>query len=132
MPFCLGVGETFKKGVGNMNKALNWTATLGLTTALLVSSVPMATAVVAEETPATSIEQRVDAKLASMTLEQKLGQMIMPDFRLWNGANHTALATDVARVVDRFDLGGVILFACLLYTSPSPRDRQKSRMPSSA
>ena len=25
-----------------------------------------------------------------------------------------------------------ILAACLLYTSPSPRDRQKSRMPSSA
>ena len=24
------------------------------------------------------------------------------------------------------------VFACLLYTSPSPRDRQKSRMPSSA
>ena len=24
------------------------------------------------------------------------------------------------------------LFGCLLYTSPSPRDRQKSRMPSSA
>ena len=29
-----------------------------------------------------------------------------------------------------FDLGNII--ACLLYTSPSPRDRQKSRMPSSA
>ena len=27
---------------------------------------------------------------------------------------------------------GGILKACLLYTSPSPRDRQKSRMPSSA
>ena len=25
-----------------------------------------------------------------------------------------------------------LLMACLLYTSPSPRDRQKSRMPSSA
>ena len=25
-----------------------------------------------------------------------------------------------------------ILYDCLLYTSPSPRDRQKSRMPSSA
>ena len=25
-----------------------------------------------------------------------------------------------------------VLFTCLLYTSPSPRDRQKSRMPSSA
>ena len=27
---------------------------------------------------------------------------------------------------------GVISVVCLLYTSPSPRDRQKSRMPSSA
>ena len=26
----------------------------------------------------------------------------------------------------------LLLAACLLYTSPSPRDRQKSRMPSSA
>ena len=30
------------------------------------------------------------------------------------------------------DRVGLIYFACLLYTSPSPRDRQKSRMPSSA
>ena len=35
-------------------------------------------------------------------------------------------------------IGGIVfdtdgnLYACLLYTSPSPRDRQKSRMPSSA
>ena len=30
-------------------------------------------------------------------------------------------------------VGLVLLYlACLLYTSPSPRDRQKSRMPSSA
>ena len=29
------------------------------------------------------------------------------------------------RIVDQFE-------SCLLYTSPSPRDRQKSRMPSSA
>ena len=26
----------------------------------------------------------------------------------------------------------LIIYSCLLYTSPSPRDRQKSRMPSSA
>ena len=25
-----------------------------------------------------------------------------------------------------------VVYSCLLYTSPSPRDRQKSRMPSSA
>ena len=30
------------------------------------------------------------------------------------------------------DVYDVILLGCLLYTSPSPRDRQKSRMPSSA
>ena len=29
-----------------------------------------------------------------------------------------------------YDLG--VFIGCLLYTSPSPRDRQKSRMPSSA
>ena len=33
--------------------------------------------------------------------------------------------------VDGFGLGQ-LLETCLLYTSPSPRDRQKSRMPSSA
>ena len=33
--------------------------------------------------------------------------------------------------LDRFDLEDRIM-GCLLYTSPSPRDRQKSRMPSSA
>ena len=33
--------------------------------------------------------------------------------------------------LDSFHMYGVI-GTCLLYTSPSPRDRQKSRMPSSA
>ena len=32
----------------------------------------------------------------------------------------------------RYDYGNQLIEACLLYTSPSPRDRQKSRMPSSA
>ena len=31
-----------------------------------------------------------------------------------------------------FDLFRDVINICLLYTSPSPRDRQKSRMPSSA
>ncbi|AFS70386.1 glycoside hydrolase family 3 protein [Exiguobacterium antarcticum] len=91
-----------------MGQKLNWTATLGLTTALLAASLPMQP-VVAETTP--SVTQRVDAQLEQMTLEQKIGQMIMPDFRLWDGANHTKLAPEVGRVIDRFDLGGVILFA---------------------
>ena len=32
----------------------------------------------------------------------------------------------------RKNIKGVQFESCLLYTSPSPRDRQKSRMPSSA
>ena len=41
------------------------------------------------------------------------------------GATHSgADLTDVAQIE--------AMMACLLYTSPSPRDRQKSRMPSSA
>ena len=32
----------------------------------------------------------------------------------------------------RRHLANTVVYTCLLYTSPSPRDRQKSRMPSSA
>ena len=34
--------------------------------------------------------------------------------------------------VDEMTIVPYFLYPCLLYTSPSPRDRQKSRMPSSA
>ena len=44
-------------------------------------------------------------------------------------AGPTISKKDCARVVDAF-LDAIK--DCLLYTSPSPRDRQKSRMPSSA
>ena len=33
---------------------------------------------------------------------------------------------------DFMELGGPVLYFCLLYTSPSPRDKRQSRMPSSA
>ena len=39
------------------------------------------------------------------------------------------VATIIIMIVAGF---GIIIWGCLLYTSPSPRDRQKSRMPSSA
>ena len=36
-------------------------------------------------------------------------------------------------LVEEEDIPGIVnIYSCLLYTSPSPRDRQKSRMPSSA
>ena len=34
--------------------------------------------------------------------------------------------------VAKYKIPKEVVFVCLLYTSPSPRDRQKSRMPSSA
>ena len=41
--------------------------------------------------------------------------------------------TQVASPFFNFAIGQLLKdIACLLYTSPSPRDRQKSRMPSSA
>ena len=54
-------------------------------------------------------------------------------------AGHTEAAVDISRLAG-LNPSGVICeimnedgtMACLLYTSPSPRDRQKSRMPSSA
>ena len=41
------------------------------------------------------------------------------------------LSRVLARELERLS-GHAIAQGCLLYTSPSPRDRQKSRMPSSA
>ena len=39
---------------------------------------------------------------------------------------------DTAIALSGLIAGLVVSWICLLYTSPSPRDRQKSRMPSSA
>ena len=48
-------------------------------------------------------------------------------------AAHTHECTlDMWNQVININLTGTFLMTCLLYTSPSPRDRQKSRMPSSA
>ena len=54
-----------------------------------------------------------------------------PEALLPPGASphHYALRPSDMRRVQEVDL---LYWICLLYTSPSPRDRQKSRMPSSA
>ena len=45
------------------------------------------------------------------------------------GANSSVFDSNANKVVIAYQDAGN---SCLLYTSPSPRDRQKSRMPSSA
>ena len=49
------------------------------------------------------------------------------------GSGKTRVLTcRVAELINKYDIRPSNILACLLYTSPSPRDRQKSRMPSSA
>ena len=53
----------------------------------------------------------------------------------WNDADLGQLPVyepGLDRVVERARGRNLHFSTCLLYTSPSPRDRQKSRMPSSA
>ena len=57
-------------------------------------------------------------------------QLVKDKQTMWDGvANNLALKNvkDIKKGEQIF-----IYHTCLLYTSPSPRDRQKSRMPSSA
>ena len=53
----------------------------------------------------------------------------------WQSPYHDTMIDhdkNVGELLDLVDELGIANDTCLLYTSPSPRDRQKSRMPSSA
>ena len=56
--------------------------------------------------------------------------LIRPVLEYASPAFHTILTQQQSDELERFQRTS--LKTCLLYTSPSPRDRQKSRMPSSA
>lgn len=63
-----------------------------------------------------SAEAQAESIVNSMTLEEKLGQMIMPDFRYWGkdsqGKNipFTSMNEQVAGIIKKYHLGGIILF----------------------
>ena len=60
------------------------------------------------------------------------GAVYILNLPLQSGAHYIVISTDTnATVFANNNLTGNP-YPCLLYTSPSPRDRQKSRMPSSA
>ncbi|MFC2947295.1 beta-N-acetylhexosaminidase [Virgibacillus sediminis] len=48
--------------------------------------------------------------MANMTLEEEIGQMLMPDFRTWDGENVTEMLPEIEQLVQDYHLGGIILF----------------------
>lgn len=52
----------------------------------------------------------IEKAISHMTLEEKVGQMLMPDFRNMNGKNVTELTPEIEQLVQKYHLGGVILF----------------------
>ena len=60
-------------------------------------------------------------------------QVIQEDYKLkWFILSHSHTEHIPAETIIDVDGNPIFFEDCLLYTSPSPRDRQKSRMPSSA
>ncbi|WP_187254597.1 glycoside hydrolase family 3 protein [Alkalicoccus halolimnae] len=53
----------------------------------------------------------ISQTVESMTLEEKIGQMLMPDFRSWQGSEVTEMLPEIEKMVEEYHLGGVILFS---------------------
>lgn len=54
--------------------------------------------------------ERLADFMKDMTLEEKIGQILMPDFREWDGKPLTAMNEEVEEVIKTYHLGGIILF----------------------
>lgn len=67
----------------------------------------------ADEATGTSSASVVDiaAIIAGMSRRQKIEQRLMPDFRQWGGADFTVITGEVAKIINEYDFGIIILFA---------------------
>ena len=80
-------------------------------------------------TPLVGADADDEASLKALARRAKAVVTTVGPYQLYGGKLVGACA---AEGTDYLDLCGEPTWICLLYTSPSPRDRQKSRMPSSA
>ena len=53
----------------------------------------------------------IAAVLSGMSTEEKVAQMLMPEFRYYNGSGVTVLSEKARDIIERRGFGGVILFA---------------------
>jgi beta-N-acetylhexosaminidase len=53
---------------------------------------------------------QLPAIVKGMSLEEKVGQMFMPDFRQWDGEDVTEINEEIVQAIQQHHLGGVILF----------------------
>ncbi|SDI48607.1 glycoside hydrolase family 3 protein [Natribacillus halophilus] len=52
----------------------------------------------------------VEDAINGMTIEEKVGQMLMPEFRTWHNEKVTKMLPAIEQLVERYHLGGVVLF----------------------
>ena len=72
-------------------------------------------------------------KIEYLFNEAKHLEIYMPTLNRWHRVTPNDFRSfDGKRRIQGEEYEGPLYAYCLLYTSPSPRDRQKSRMPSSA
>lgn len=64
----------------------------------------------AEEAKKQAVEQKVEAWLEELSLEEKVGQMFMPHLGMWEGKNTTEMNEQLQRLLQELHIGGVILF----------------------
>ena len=60
------------------------------------------------------------------------GEQFNPEFKKISPFSKIPVIIDHKTNQTVFESGAILIYFCLLYTSPSPRDRTRSRMPSSA
>ncbi len=56
------------------------------------------------------MELFIEQKIASMSIEEKIGQLIMPDFRKYDGKKLTVYNDNVGKMIKDYHIGGITLF----------------------
>ena len=108
-----------------------WLQSLVVTSAMLVAG-----PAVAAEAEADSANYVVRGATTQLAVEavQEVGGEVIAEYKIISGVSARLSSQSIRDLEERL---GIDLFAdnpvsCLLYTSPSPRDKRQSRMPSSA